>query len=124
MPAFLGDMAVVCPSHCNLGCCELLPAGGSSDECEWTQVQKQFNSLPKEDRPALLASLQACLQRVTQRCTLAISPLAVALAALIVQSPAWTGSLQQIGAGLTPATTVAKSFCYCVPPCQQLACHT
>ncbi len=68
-----------------------------------SQVQKQFKTLPVEDRPALLGSLQACLQRVAQQCTPAISPLAVALAALIVQWPAWNGSLQQIGAALAQA---------------------
>ena len=62
-----------------------------------SQVQKHFKTLPGEDRPALLGSLLACLQRVAQQCTPAISPLAVALAALIVQWPAWDGSLQQIG---------------------------
>ena len=65
------------------------------------QVQKQFNTLPGEDRPALLGSLQVCLQQVTQRCTPAVSPLAVALAALVVQWRAWEGSLQEIGAPLS-----------------------
>ena len=63
-----------------------------------SQVQKQLNTLPAEDRAVLLGSLQACLRRVAQQCTPAISPLAVALAALVVQWPAWEGSLQQIGA--------------------------
>ena len=69
-----------------------------------TQVQKQFNTLAPEDRPALLSSLEACLQVASQRCTRAISPLAVALAALVVQWPAWEGSLQQIGESLSSST--------------------
>lgn len=69
-----------------------------------TQVQKQFNTLAPEDRPALLSSLEACLQVASQRCTRAISPLAVALAGLIVQWPAWEGSLQQIGEALSSST--------------------
>lgn len=63
-----------------------------------SQVQKQLNTLPAEDRPLLLGSLQACLRRAAQQCTPAVSPLAVALAALIVQWPSWEGNLSQIGA--------------------------
>jgi len=70
------------------------------DALQCHQVQKQFNTLATEDRPALFSSLQICLQIVIQRCTPAISPLAVALAALIVQWPGWDGNLQQMGAFL------------------------
>ncbi|CAK0735276.1 hypothetical protein CVIRNUC_000554 [Coccomyxa viridis] len=65
------------------------------------KVQKQFNSLPKGDRPALFASLEACLHIASQRCAAAVSPLAVALAAAIVQWPEWDGSLEQIGSRLS-----------------------
>ena len=81
-----------------------------------SQVQKQFNTLPAEDRLALLGSLQVCLQQVTQRCTPAISPLAVALAAMVVQWQAWEGSLQQIGA---PPAQALTASCNNPLPCTQ-----
>ena len=71
------------------------------------QVQKQFNSLPQGDRPAMFQSLEACLHMASQRCTAAVSPLAVALAAAIVQWPEWDGSLEEIG---TPSHCICPSM--------------
>ena len=66
--------------------------------CTCMQVQRQLPSLPEDGLPALLNRLVECIQLATQRFPAAVSPLAVAMAALVVQWQDSDGALHALGA--------------------------
>ena len=61
------------------------------------QVQRQLRTLPETDLPALLDKLVACMRGAAQGFPAAVTPLAVALSALVVQWQDWDGGPQTLG---------------------------
>ena len=61
------------------------------------QVQRQLPTLPESGLPALLGKLVDCIRAAVATTPAAVSPLAVSLAALVVQWQDCEGALHTLG---------------------------